>query len=344
VTPEPTGPTKLTVVDGINDYDAIRICFLPYPDGDPLLLPWPSAAEGLPFARAAVIDPIAATVPPGKDIRPVVFAGDLAKIADKTCAEALQLAATSTGDAGSGGTGGGGADGGGAGAGGASGGAGGGGAGGGDTDAGSADGGDAGTSPPPLLAAPLSVLPAAVFDSPRSILLIPVGCLGGPGHDGPTAALACGFNYSPSSPNASLVALGMSRIPDKTHVSFQVVNASAALQPSDVRLLSGFDGGEEWTLAPALALSTIAPLPPFNMIAAKALGSIEKVLVKTSLPGQTFASSTTLFTEAMSQGMVPKAAIVNGAAFTLIAVGGYPGVDAGAYGHKLTFTLIKSDP
>jgi hypothetical protein len=318
--PEPSGPTKLTIVNGVNDYDAIRVCFLPYPDGDPALLPWPSEAEGLPFARGAVIAPIFDTIPKGKDIRPVVFAGDLAKIADKTCADALALAAQGPGDAGDGDAGDGGAD------------------------DGGADGGDAGSSLPPLIAASLAVVPAAVFESPKSILLVPFGCLGGPGHDGPTATLACGFNYSPSAPTVSLIALGMSRKIDKAHLSLQIVNASAALQPSDVRLRSGFDDAKEWNVAPMLALGTIAPSPPFNMIAVKDFGAIDKVLVKTYLPGQAFQSSATLLAEASAHGMLPKTAIANGTGLTLVAVGAFPGLETGAFWHKLTFTLIKADP
>jgi hypothetical protein len=314
------GPTKLTIVNGVNDYSSIRICFLPYPDGDPAMLPWPSAAEGLPFAGSAVIDPIDAAVPKGKDIRPVVLAGDLAKIADKTCAEAFALATEGPGGTGDAGAGDGGAG-----------------------DAG-ADGGDAGPSPPPLLAAPLAVLPAAVFESERSILLVPMGCLGGPGHEGATASLACGFSHSSSSPSVSLVALGMSRRLDKAHLSLQIVNASAAFQPSDVRIRSGFDDGKEWNVAPALPLGTIAPVPPFKEFTAKDLGPIDKVLVKTYPPGQMFQSSSTPFSEAVSHGMLPKAVIANGAGLALVAVGAYPGIEAGDYWHKLTFTLVKVDP
>src|SRR5262245_43478797 len=41
---EPPGPTRLTLVNGIVDYDAVRICFLPYPDSGQPAMPWPSDA------------------------------------------------------------------------------------------------------------------------------------------------------------------------------------------------------------------------------------------------------------------------------------------------------------
>ena len=77
---EPSGPTQLTIVNGVNDYDAIRICFLPYPAGDPAALPWPSEAAGLPFARAVVVKPIDTAIPANQDVRPHIIAGDLTRI------------------------------------------------------------------------------------------------------------------------------------------------------------------------------------------------------------------------------------------------------------------------
>jgi hypothetical protein len=90
----PPGPTTLTIVNGVADQDAIRLCFLPYPDGDPAVLPWPSAVSGLAFAAAEVVDPPADLVPEGVDVRPYVVAGDLDASAGLTCAEILAAAET----------------------------------------------------------------------------------------------------------------------------------------------------------------------------------------------------------------------------------------------------------
>ena len=84
-TSEPPGPTRVTVVNGVNDYDAIRVCFLPYPAGDPAAKPWPTTASGLLFAHAAVLD-LAVDIPASTDVQPTIFAGDLSAIAGKTTA------------------------------------------------------------------------------------------------------------------------------------------------------------------------------------------------------------------------------------------------------------------
>lgn len=82
----PPGPTELTIVNGINDYPAVRFCFLP---GD---APWPAATTGLAFAGSQVVTPISGPLPEGTDVTPWVIAGDLTKTAGKTCTEILALA------------------------------------------------------------------------------------------------------------------------------------------------------------------------------------------------------------------------------------------------------------
>lgn len=82
--PEPDGPPVLTIVNGVNDHEAIRICFVPWPDGgDPA--PYPADTAGLAFAAASRVDP-ATVIPADKDVYLHVLAGDLAKTKDLGCA------------------------------------------------------------------------------------------------------------------------------------------------------------------------------------------------------------------------------------------------------------------
>lgn len=75
---EPAGPTRLTIVDGIVDADAIRVCFVS--DGGPPTSPWPGP-EGLPYARGGV------TEPPNGAVEMLVVAGDLAATGGLACDE-----------------------------------------------------------------------------------------------------------------------------------------------------------------------------------------------------------------------------------------------------------------
>jgi hypothetical protein len=297
---EPKGPTRVTIVNGVNDYDAIRVCFLPYPAGDAAAKPWPSAASGLPFARGAVLD-LATDIPAGTDVRPTIFAGDLTKIAGKTCVEAAALAL--------------------------------------------ADGGDAGADIP-LVMADLAVLPAQVFTSEKSLLLAPIGCIGGPGHEDPSAGLACGFNYSPTTPTVDLIALGMSRKTEANHVALQVVNASVALQPTDIGITSAIQESMSLPLATMLPTGGIEPKPPFTKLTLNEYGPLDKVSLKTYLPGQgmMFVTSDTPMSEAFQNGTVSSVQVENGGGYVLVAVGSYPNIPAGAFWHKLTYSLVKADP
>jgi hypothetical protein len=92
---EPPGATRLTVVNGVNDYDAIRICFLAYPDGTGQgVMPWPSSSSGLAFARGKAVDPLGSVLPEGgSGVRAHVIAGGLAATAGLDCAQILALAA-----------------------------------------------------------------------------------------------------------------------------------------------------------------------------------------------------------------------------------------------------------
>ncbi|MGK3997395.1 hypothetical protein [Sorangium sp. So ce1024] len=91
---EPPGPTKLTVVNGVADRDAVRFCFLAYPDGTGAGVdPWPADSAGLPFARARVVEPLDAAIPEDTSVQAHVIAGDLGATEGLDCAEILALAA-----------------------------------------------------------------------------------------------------------------------------------------------------------------------------------------------------------------------------------------------------------
>ncbi|XXX77812.1 hypothetical protein WMF30_03430 [Sorangium sp. So ce134] len=91
---EPPGPTRLAVVNGVADHDAVRFCFLAYPDGAGAgVAPWPDAVAGLAFARSGAIEPLGVAIPEGASVQTHVIAGDLGATEGLDCAEILALAA-----------------------------------------------------------------------------------------------------------------------------------------------------------------------------------------------------------------------------------------------------------
>jgi hypothetical protein len=84
---EPPGPPQLSVVNGTVDEDAIRICFVPFPDGPSAEMPWPDG-DRLDFAGGAVI-PIDDVIPTGTDVEVVLVAGSLAATDGMNCADVI---------------------------------------------------------------------------------------------------------------------------------------------------------------------------------------------------------------------------------------------------------------
>lgn len=315
---EPSGPTKLTILDAINDYDAIRVCFMPYPSG-PSPDPWPAAASGLAFSAAKVVDPPSSLAPSGGDVQPFVIGGDLTAIAGMSCDQVLALAAggSGTGSGGTGGTGG---------------------AGTGGTGAGGAG------EPPPIVAAAMPVIPGSVFSSEKSLLLVFFGCLGGPGHSDGTEGLGCGFTYTPATPTASLTLVAMSRKSEPDRIALQFVHASAAMQPSDIRITPGFDLAMDVNAAKALALGGLGPKPPFVQLTRAGFGPLAQAALKTYAPNDIYPTSALYLQDAFVNGGIKDTAFVDGSSFTIVAIGGYPGVETPSFWHTFTYAMIESDP
>ena len=287
---EPSGPTALTVVNGINDYDAVQMCFLP---GD---TPWPAAPGGLGFGAGQAVD-IATALPANTDVTPWVVAGNLAATAGMTCTQILALAQP-------------------------------------------VDGGAA----PPVVAAPLGVVSKGVLASNRSLLLVPMGCMGGMGHDSSTATTGCGQGYTSLTPTTGVVFLAMSRITDPKHVSLQVVSASVTFPTMDFRLEPSVSAAPEVVVAPMLPQGAIGPYPPQDSLTLDDFGPLATVQLRTYASGNTSPTSTVMLSQPLAASTVGAAGFVNGAGLVLVAVGGTPGAAAGSFWHALTYALIAANP
>ncbi len=289
VVPEPDGPPVLTLVNGINDHDAIRFCFVPYPDGgDPA--PFPSDTSGLAFAAATRVDP-ASVIAADTDVYLHVVAGDLAQTKDLGCAELT-----------------------------------------------------GGNAPAGVVVAPVAVIPASAFTAKRSLLLVPTGCLGGPGHTDPLEKEACGSAYSLDTPNPGIVAAAMSRVMAEASLSLQAAHASQAMPTVDMRIVPGTEGGNPQQVAPSLTSGAVGPFPPFQKLARVEMGSIAQAQILTFPPGQPVQTSAAPLEAALARGGLSQADFEDGRAFTLVAVGAQPGIAAGAFWHALTWTVVRSDP
>ena len=196
----------------------------------------------------------------------------------------------------------------------------------------------------PVVAAALPVLPAQLFEAERSLLLVPVGCLGGPGHTDPAEETGCGKGYTAETPTVSLVAAPMSRLTETAKVALQIAHASVATPEVDVRVTTGTDPGSEWQVAPELSLGAIGPFPPFVTLSAAQYGVLADAQIRTYAPGTMNATSTVPMSEVLARSDVSATDFTDGHGFALVAVGAAPGTGAGPFWHALTYALVPADP
>ena len=197
---------------------------------------------------------------------------------------------------------------------------------------------------PGFVVAPLPVLPAAVWDSGKSLLLVAAGCIGGPGHSDQADKLVCGSAYGPTTPTATLVAVGMSRKTDPSHVSLQAVHASVAATDFDLKVTPGFDNSLEKPLSWGLSFGALDPKPPYDVLSADDYGPAAKVAFKTYAPNDTVPTSATLLGDLFGAGEVAASDFTDGRGFTLVAVGPYPGLGAGSFWKPFTLVLVRAEP
>ncbi len=190
------------------------------------------------------------------------------------------------------------------------------------------------------------MLPASVFTSEKSLLLAPIGCVGGPGHEGNNATLACGNTYTPSTPTVDLIALGMSRITVSSHIALQVVNASVALTASDIGITPSIQDAPNQPLATALPTGGIEPKPPFTKLTLNELGAPRSGGDQDVPPRP--RDDVSHLDHAARRGVSERHCRLDAAREReRIRARGrrlVPQHPAGAFWHKLTYALIKANP
>jgi len=235
---EPPGASVLTFVNGIVDAPRVALC-LAKVDAEGNVTPFgsPLTDEPLEYGQSLVLAETADVDVATDGLQPFVIAGELDLIADLDCEAAIARAraeeATSDASGDESGQGGAGGDGSSLGVAGAV-----------------AEGGSAGSvgaagsagaaANAPAVRSPLRVrglpaIAAGTLNAGRSLVFVANGCLGGATYDGAKAELYCGTGYTPRQPTASAILVSLSRQVVGDHLGMQVVHASLANGPVDLR-------------------------------------------------------------------------------------------------------------
>jgi hypothetical protein len=282
---EPAGTSRLTIVNGVVDADAVVVCLSKLDDdGDVIAFGDPIAK--LAYGQSITLDELAEVDAAQDTLQPFVIAGDLKLIRGLDCQAAIDRAREAEGIAppvteAQGGA---------AGAESAAAGA---------PSSAAGEGGEGGAAPEvrsPLRARGLPAIPAGTLDQGRSLALVANGCMGGATYGGMTAEKYCGAGYAEQAPTLSAVLVNLSRVVSFDRVGMQVVHASLANGELAVATVPTPPlTGSGVSIASSVAFGQVSPRPASVVNTAADLGSARKVSVAVSLQG------TVLFSEPWSQ-------------------------------------------
>jgi hypothetical protein len=337
---EPLGADVLTLVNGVVDADAVRVCFARLSEdqqtselvGEPLPV--------LAYARSAVLTELGGLDVVADAIQPWVLAGDLSLIEGLDCQESVAIArdleakVTPVAEPGAGGAPGAEAD---------------GGAGGVGANGAAAGEGGAGGEPedpgpvleqPALRARPIAALPPGSLLTGRSLLMVLSGCLGGAYYRDATQAKVCGAGYAPDEPSITPVLVKLSRGLAIGKVGLQAVQASLALGGIDVKA-GGGGGSIPLTFASDVGFGSIAPRPADTRFtpAELGVGTLDKGLEAEGREGVLLRQSWLAV-----RNVSGIQSIADTRSYTAVLVGPDPLVIKRGWWNDATFTLIDNDP
>jgi len=286
---EPAGPTKLTVVGGVVDSAAIRLCFLPFPTGSSSAVPWPDES-GLSFAHSATLDLTGGVVPADGDVELVVIGGLVGLTSGMTCDEVIAA------------------------------------------------------PPGGVQAVSIGVLPESVFDEQKSLLLVPNGCIGGPGHSDELEEQICGYGYSEMTPNASLVAGFMSRIVTADKVPMQFAQGSLGTTPLTVRVKPGDATSSSQVAVDVWTAGAVAPFPPFSGLGLNQLSDVAASQLELSGVSGGTESAVGTFAQAFANSSIAADDVADGSGLVFVTVGAPPSLGAGSWWNGFDYTVVEADP
>lgn len=125
---------------------------------------------------------------------------------------------------------------------------------------------------PDLEITSLGVAPKSVFETQRSLILAPTGCVGGD-HAEKEATAICGPGYAASAPNPSLLFIQRSRLVDPTKIGFQVGSALGDIQAISIKLRPAVTDAEFAPIAGGVGPGTLVPFPPAHIFDEVTLGA-----------------------------------------------------------------------
>jgi len=201
------------------------------------------------------------------------------------------------------------------------------------------------TSYPALVVTSLGVLPADTLTAKRSLLLAPMGCIGGPTHTDANQEAVCGKGYTPDNPTVTLLAGPLSRLDDPARIALQAVNATTVVTKADIYFRPGFDGLSDNLLESKLSSGGVGPFPPYTGLTAASIGSVATAEIGIAPnPSSAPLANKKKLSDALANAGLVSTDLLNGKGFALVACGASPAVGSGSWWNDFAFVAVSTDP
>jgi hypothetical protein len=193
---------------------------------------------------------------------------------------------------------------------------------------------------PPVRAVSLPVIPEGQLSVERSYLLVPSGCVGGPGVTDPSERSVCGEFYSPDTPTLVPLLVALSRAGKPNRVALGFLDAAPAFSGCDVRLTPPLHG-DAISVAQNVAFGALRPRPPTTASSVADIGATASSASIQIYPGGSgTAAYNAPWLKTMNAGDL--ITLQDGEAYTLIFVGPYPGFSAQRWWNDPLVTVVKN--
>jgi hypothetical protein len=322
--PPPEGTRSLTLVHGVTDSPWVAFCFTVVHDGKSTPLPQPFPEGGLSYgASVRVADGDFADLAADGVASRLVLADSADAVSGLDCASiedlANQLAVyRSPGDAAADAS---------------------------VVDAstgmdGSMEGGGRDGSVPvaAVRVAPLPSLPPRVLAQARGYVFVAGGCAGGRGVSDPSVQSVCGQSYSPSSPTLTAYVVAPPATAPEGKVALTVLGGTPALTQFDLGFVPAL-GGDLVTVATRVVSGALRPLSGYTGSSSVGIGAENPA---SRLQLFAFGSSVPIYDQSwaptLTAGGVVR--IEDGASYTLIVIGPFPGFSARRWWNDPLVTVV----
>ncbi|HVW24364.1 MAG TPA: hypothetical protein VHC69_03295 [Polyangiaceae bacterium] len=189
--------------------------------------------------------------------------------------------------------------------------------------------------------ASLPLLPPGALAVPRGYVLVVGGCAGGRGVTDPSEQSICGEGYSSTAPTLNAYVVAPPANAPKNKVELTVLGATPAVTQFDLGFIPGLSG-DLVTVATRVAPGALRPLSGYTASSSVGIGASDATA---HLQLFAFGSSVPIYDQDWAPTLAASgvSAIEDGASYTLIVVGPFPGFSKRRWWNDPLVTVVRNE-